>query len=115
MNGRAKKATKRQWHQKQEWGATPLHRPTSSDRNQSHQPPILPHRARGTEGNPRIPMVCRHATKNRLETRMDRSHPTPSNTACQKCKESHLCAPTKECPSTKGDGQLFPRKNHLSS
>src|SRR5258708_37220684 len=93
----------------------PLHQFTSADRNQSYQPSILSYRTWRAKGNPRVPMVCCRTTKNRLETRMDRSYTTSSGIACQQRKESHLCTPTKEYPSREKGGQLFPWKNHLSS
>src|SRR5258708_15151497 len=59
-------------------------------------------------------MVCCCATKNRLETRVDRPYTTPSHTACQQCTKSRLRTPTKKHPSGEGGAQLFPWKNHLS-
>src|SRR5258708_25792412 len=112
---RAKEAIKRRWHRKQEWGVMPLYRSTSSDRNQSYQPSILPYGTWRAKGNPRVPMVCCRTTKNRLETRMDRSYTTPSDIACQRRKESRLRTPTKEYPSREKGRQLFPWKDHLSS
>src|SRR5260370_37722781 len=86
----------------------PLYRSTSSDRNQSSQPSILPYGTWRAKGNPRVPMVCCRTAKNRLETRMDRSYTTPSDIACQRRKESRLRTLTKEYPSREKGRQLFP-------
>src|SRR5258708_35996719 len=112
---RAKEVIKCRRYRKQGWRVTPLYRSTSSDRDQLHQPPILPYRTWRTKSNPRVPMVRCRTTKNRLETRMDQSYTTPSNIACQRCKKSRLCTPTKKYSSKKKGRQLFPWKDHLSS
>src|SRR5258708_38949740 len=79
---RAKKAIERRWYRKQKWRTTPLYRSTSSDGKQLYQPSILPHRTRGAESDPWVPMVCCHPTKDRLEMRMDQSYAAPSNPTC---------------------------------
>src|SRR5713226_9078160 len=114
-NERAKEATKRRWYGKQEWRATLLYGPTSPNRDQPHQPPILPYRTWRTKSHPRISMVCRRATKNRLETWMDRLRTTPSNISGQQREKGQLRTPTKEHPSREEGGSLLPRKDHLPS
>src|SRR5713226_7353840 len=114
-NERVEEADECRWYRKQKRGVTLLYRLTSPNGKQSYQSSILPHRTWRTKSHPWIPMVCRRTTKNRLEMRMDRSHPTPSNIASQQCEESRLCTPTKKCPSRRKERQLLPRKNHLSS
>ncbi len=114
-NEQVKEAVERRWHRKQKRRVMILHRPTGSNRNQSYQPPILPHRTGRAESHPWVSMVCCRTTKNRLETRMDRSHTASSNTASQQCKESYLCTPTKKHPPNREEKQLLPRKDHLPS
>ncbi len=53
-------------------GTTPiLHRLNNPNRINHHKHEIFPHRTRRTQGYTRIPLVCSHPTKNRLEKRMD--------------------------------------------
>src|SRR5258708_16307647 len=66
-NERTKKIAEHRWDRKQKRGAALLYRPTGADRDQPHQPPILSYRAWGTKGHPRVSVVCRCTTQDRLE------------------------------------------------
>jgi hypothetical protein len=73
----------RRWDPQQERGNPILHRPGSTHRRKEDEHEVLPHGIGPPKNDPRVPLVRRSPTENRLGQRVDRLRPTtrgPENT-----------------------------------